>query len=335
MVYRKFTDEELGLIKEKLDEGMVIRDIHKQFFSYRSLAGIKAKIKRDGLKVATPVNESGLIHKPDRLDNLLVKHDLSEDELMKVLKTKEYIKPTNKIADIDYGSGHVKFAVISDTHIGSIYFHEKDLLQTFKKIEKEKVDFIIHPGDHVDGFYAPHRMQQLWELEDLGYTQQMKHVLKLYKEAPNKIFGIDGNHDDTYVRLVGAIIGEELEDKLGKDNFEHLGKGEGHIKLGDMIIQIRHPGTGSAYALSYRSQKYADSITGGTKPNMSITGHHHKFFYMMYRNILMLEAGTLCSQTRFQRDKELANHKGFSFVELKYNKKGITRAKIDWIPMYE
>jgi predicted phosphodiesterase len=262
---------------------------------------------------------------------------LSDEEKKKLIKIikKEKIEPRQKYINLGYGLGHIKFAVISDTHIGSIYFDDEDLLRAFRLIKKEGSEFILHAGDHSDGFFAPHRMQQIWELKDIGYTQQLEHIINLYKETPKIIYGIDGNHDETYIRLAGVVLGNDLEARLGKDKFENLGCGEGEIIFGNTIIRLRHPKTGSSYALSYRGQKYADGLTGGQKPNVVISGHLHKFFYMDYRNIAMLDAGTLCNQSRWQREKELVNHKGFSFMEIWYNKKGITRAKIDWVPYYE
>ena len=267
---------------------------------------------------------------------LIKKSSLSNDELKKLIKSKHEVTPqTIKQIRISYGRGHGKFGFASDPHIGGIYLTDKDVMKAYKIIKKEGCDFITNCGDHTDGFYAPHRMQQLWELKDIGFAQQINHVVELYNEAPVKIYGIDGNHDETYIRLAGAIVGDTLEERLGIDKFENLGNSEGDLIFDNIKIRLRHPKTGSAYALSYRGQKYADSLTGGQKPNIILTGHLHKFFHMEYRNILMVDVGTLCNQTRWQRDKELANHKGMGIIEFWYNKKGITKSKVEWIPFYD
>ena len=72
------------------------------------------------------------------------------------------------------------------------------------------------------------------------------------------------------------------------------------------ILRLYHPGGGTAYAISYHSQKYVESLSGGEKPHILGIGHYHKVEQLFYRNIHVFQVGTFEAQTPFMRRKRLA-----------------------------
>jgi len=72
------------------------------------------------------------------------------------------------------------------------------------------------------------------------------------------------------------------------------------------ILRLSHPGGGTAYALSYKPQKYAESLSGGEKPHIVGIGHYHKVEQLFYRNIHIFQVGCWEGQTPFMRRKNLA-----------------------------
>lgn len=78
----------------------------------------------------------------------------------------------------------------------------------------------------------------------------------------------------------------------------------------NITLKLLHPGKGTAYALSYHPQKWAESISGGTKPNIAGLGHYHKVEYLFYRNIHMFQTGTFESQSPFMRRMNISAHMG-------------------------
>ncbi len=78
-----------------------------------------------------------------------------------------------------------------------------------------------------------------------------------------------------------------------------------HISGGTTLALI-HPSGGTAYALSYKPQKWAESLSGGKKPDIAGIGHFHKIEQLFYRNIHIFQTGTFESQTPFMARKGLA-----------------------------
>lgn len=76
------------------------------------------------------------------------------------------------------------------------------------------------------------------------------------------------------------------------------------------IMRLFHPGGGTAYALSYHPQKWAESLSGGEKPEIAGIGHYHKIEQLFYRNIHIFQTGTFEAQTPFMRRKKLAANLG-------------------------
>ena len=79
--------------------------------------------------------------------------------------------------DYRIGKSHVKYLVFGDTHIGNIHYDSKLMTHAAKMASKEKVDFIIHTGDMMDGWYQ-NRPQSIFEQDAIGLDQQFKKQLK-------------------------------------------------------------------------------------------------------------------------------------------------------------
>jgi hypothetical protein len=101
-------------------------------------------------------------------------------------------------------------------------------------------------------------------------------------------------------------------------------------------MDLVHPLDGASYAISYSTQKYIDSLSGGDKANILIIGHHHKAFMLpVYRNIAAFEAGTFQKQTKWMQGKRLAANVGGWILEVEVDEQGtIKRCKGEFIPYY-
>lgn len=69
------------------------------------------------------------------------------------------------------------------------------------------------------------------------------------------------------------------------------------------ILRIMHAGGGTAYAKSLRSQKIVESLEGGEKPQVIMTGHYHKAIYDHTYNCHVFQLGTTENQSDFMRKK--------------------------------
>lgn len=251
-------------------------------------------------------------------------------QLLKQLKKPAVVeRPVLKL-----GSRNAKALIISDTHIGNKCYLSEGLDLAARVAKNRKVDFVLHCGDICDGFYT-NRPGHAFELTHIGADDQVNYAVKELSKFEMPLYFITGNHTrNTFFKNAGYEVGYALEDKI--ENATYLGNGNGTVQLESGVkIELLHPDGGSAYAISYKPQKWAESIAGGTKPDLAFIGHFHKAEYLFYRNIHIFQAGCLESQTPFMKGKGLAAHTGFWLVTLNTNKDGsIRRITPEFYPMY-
>lgn len=102
------------------------------------------------------------------------------------------------------------------------------------------------------------------------------------------------------------------------------------------IVRLIHPGGGTAYALSYTTQKIAEHLQGGEKPNIQLVGHYHKYDVNYHREIFNLQGGCLQDQTLFMRKNKLSAHVGYIICEVFVGSDGvIERFKHEFKPFYD
>lgn len=258
---------------------------------------------------------------------------LTPDELRVLLKHKNST-PEETIQPYTVRQKHIKIGVMGDTHIGSKWYDSRLMTEAAKVFAKAKVDFVVHTGDITEGWYENKRQGSVFDLTELGGDAQVARAIKELSQVKQPIYAITGNHEhNTFYNLCGFDIGKMVEQ--GLPNFHYLGNATGTIRLPyGKKINLLHPDGGSAYALSYRPQKIAESLDGGTKPDLLLLGHFHKAEYLFYRNIHILQTGTLQAQTDFMRGKHLSAHKGFWIVDLDVGKNGISKITPEFHPAY-
>lgn len=283
------------------------------------------------------------------LENEILKEienqNLSEKEAKKViegLKKPDVSKQQNN--KIYFPERSVRFLAFSDAHIGHKAYRPDIMDKMTKDAKRQKVDFAINCGDTIEGMSG--REGHIYELTDLGYTQQMKRFGeefekfdKVREDFPVYSIEAQNSHSGWYKNKgnAGVDIGQELEKK--NSHYKFLGFDEQKLELENGLeIGLRHPGGGTAYALSYNLQKYINAISGGQKPHILFQGHHHKSMHMFYRNIFAYEAGTLAEQTPFMKKKNTPAHMGYWIIDAKLNRnknKKVERVNSQFVPFFE
>lgn len=256
--------------------------------------------------------------------------DLHDIEIQAILKSaKEHRSAPTPL--IEWSGESIKFAVVSDTHFGHKMSREDWWLRACDLIDREGCEMVFHPGDITEGMSG--RPGHVYELDAPGVSAQIEMAVDRLSVLDVPIYAITGNHDAWAYKHVGVdigkIIGKELPD------FYYLGPDEADVALGNITIKLWHGGDGSSYATSYRTQKFVESLSGGEKPNILLSGHAHKAVFHECRNVMAIECGTLCAQTSWMRGKKLAAHVGFWIVEVWQNDDGIERIRPEWIPFYK
>jgi hypothetical protein len=157
---------------------------------------------------------------------------------------------------------------------------------------------------------------------------------------------ITGNHDNSFKKLVGMVVGDELD--AAREDLKFIGQDVGDVDLmthgsnekpGQKFrVRLLHPGGGTAYAVSYHAQKIVESMPGGQKPDLIAIGHYHKAMFMpQYRNVACVLAGTFESQTPFMLQHSIAAHVGGWIITANVGdrKKLTSRVKAEFVSFFE
>ena len=224
----------------------------------------------------------------------------------------------NDVYELPYNLEHLKLLLISDTHLASKYDRLDILKYLYDKAEKNGVKHILHSGDFTDG--RSNRPEQVYELREPSYEGQVEYCVDKYPTFSGKTYVIQGNHDDWWYNSAGSEIVKSIAQQ--RDDIEYLGADVADMKIGNLKIRLFHGSGGSAYAKSYKLQKYLDSIPLAERPDILQTGHIHQSFYMKQDNTHCFQTSCLEDQTPYCRGKGLANDKSCWWVDVDFDDKG-------------
>jgi predicted phosphodiesterase len=224
----------------------------------------------------------------------------------------------------------VRVAFVSDTHFGSRY-QQRTLLRHFMRYaEKEaKVDAFIHGGDMTDGPLEMHK-GMIHEQFLSTYDAQREYAIKEFPEITKPLYVISGNHDESFLKNAGGDIVRDIARERG---FNYLGRSQGYVRFGEVLIQVEHPHDGISYALSYKLQRRIESLAPERKPHIYALGNYHKACYLgLWRNVEGFILPSYQAQTPFLASKGVASYIGGLIVEFGYNAKGIAPSlKQEWV----
>ena len=165
--------------------------------------------------------------------------DIIDNRIKKVKPIKE-----NDIYEVKSNLDHLKFLMISDTHLASKYDRVDILRYLYQEAEDKGVNYILHSGDLTEGLSG--RPQQQFELKELSYTGQRDYVIDKYPESNIPTYMISGNHDLWWVKQCGADIVNDICKQ--RDDLIYLGSDCEDLKIGKLKIRLYHGKGGQAYA---------------------------------------------------------------------------------------
>ena len=227
-------------------------------------------------------------------------------------------KKNQDVYEIPYNLEHLKLLLISDTHLCSKYDRLDILRYLYDKAEKNGIQHILHSGDFTDG--KSNRPEHIYELKEHSYEGQVDYCVDKYPNFSGKTYVIQGNHDDWWYKSAGSEIVKSIAKQ--RDDIVYLGPDVADIKIGKLKIRLFHGAGGSAYAKSYKLQKYLDTIPIEERPNILQTGHIHQSFYMKQDETHCFQTSCLEDQTPYTRSMGLANDKSCWWVDVAFNDKG-------------
>ena len=253
-----------------------------------------------------------------------------EEERRVVVQNQE---PDHLTAKWD-GATKLRFAIMGDTQLGSKYTQLTYLHQFYDICAAEGITTVYHTGDITDGLKM--RVGHEYELYEVSADEMRNDVVLNYPKRDGiTTYFITGNHDASIYKQVGYDIGQAIANL--RPDMKYLGRDCAVINLTPKCtLELRHPWDGTAYALSYKTQKMIEAMESDSKPNILAVGHYHKAEYLFYRNVHALQTACFQGQTPFTRGKGISVHIGGWIVTIRVDENGhILGFAPEFIPFYK
>ena len=318
-------------------------------------------IRNGGIPVnwdrSTQLYTAGVMKEASPLETELLKTvkklGLEEEELRIVLENLANQQPRRfRPVKIEWKGKKIVFGAFTDAHMGHNCYRPDVFAHMVQNFVRHNVDFVVNCGDTLEGM--SNRDGHVFELSHLGMAAQkeyFKEQFEQFVEAGLTVYSIEAGGSHTGWSRVKANQGHEVPEEMAglSEAYKFIGWDEQDLILSNGLrIRLRHPGGGSAYALSYKMQKYVNGLGGGDKPHIILQGHFHKAMYMFYRNIHCIDAGCLQNQSPFMKKIGTPAHVGYWIVEVCFcdEPTGSTQIKIkdgvfiesfktEFIPFYD
>jgi predicted phosphodiesterase len=264
--------------------------------------------------------------------------EVKDEDLVRIAEERGYVihkpQPPEPVAELDTSrirGDRYRLAVVSDTHLGSKYQQPTALRDFLAYARRQKVDAIVHAGDVTDGPWKRHRnVHEQW-LHGAG--PQRDYAIATLPDIGRAWYLISGNHDDWHLED-GTEIVKDIAD--ARDDFTYLGRSDGYVRLGDVLIHLVHPNSGSAYAYSYRLQKLIESYAPQRRPNVALVGNYHKTAMVDARNVAAFLLPSFQSQTPWMAGKALVSDVGGLIIEFGSVTKGLAGSlRFEWVSFRE
>ncbi len=226
-----------------------------------------------------------------------------------------------------------KIAFLSDVHVGSSTFLERDWKRMIKWLKensvKEDINYLVFPGDVVDGIGVFPNQEK--ELNILDIDDQYAELAEYLKDIPDHIKMVvhPGNHDaarlaepqpalnkrfttgfDSNILMVSNPVYLNVEGRTvltyhGKSMDDWIAAVQGltydnPLKVMKQMCMCRHlaPIYGQRNALAPEKKDY---MCMEFIPDIFVSGHVHGAGQEIYNGVRMINASTWQSQTEYQK----------------------------------
>lgn len=231
----------------------------------------------------------------------------------------------------------VTVAIVSDTHLGSREQALEALDVFYDEVEAREISEVWHAGDLVAGVDIYRGQTATGILPGLHtYREQVEYAVENYPKRDGiRTLIIAGNHD---VEGAAGRIGADPVAAVchRRPDMTYLGTYTGTIELPNgAYAQLVHGRGGGSYAVSYKPQKYVESLAPGRKPSLLIFGHWHVSGWFRHRYVNCLLAGCFEWQTDLLVRLGLQPDVGGWIVKMRLADDGsIVGIRPEWLSFY-
>lgn len=222
------------------------------------------------------------------------------------------------VYQVPYKSEKLKLLMISDTHLANKADRLDILKYLYAKAEDKGVQHVLHSGDFTDG--RSNRPEQIYELREPSYEGQIQYAVEKYPKFSGKTFVIQGNHDDWWFKSTGSEIVKAIAQQ--RDDIVYLGADVADLQIGKLKARLFHGKGGTAYSVSYKIQKYLDSIPLVERPDILQCGHIHRAFYMKQDHTHCFQTSCLEGETPFSRMMGFPNDMSVWWADVNFDDRG-------------
>ena len=223
------------------------------------------------------------------------------------------------VYEVPDNTHHLSLLMISDSHLTNKADRIDILNYLYDKAESKGIKYVLHCGDVLDGIYL-NRPQHIYELRCVGFDEHLDYVVNKYPHFSGKTFFIGGNHMDTYFKNGGSDMGKAISRE--REDLVYLNPDTADLKIGKVGIHMHHGGGGRSYSLSYKLQRYVETLPQDKKIDIVMQGHFHNAMYMYYMGKHCFQVGALEDETPFSRSMGFKNEKSCYWVDIDFDDKG-------------
>lgn len=287
-------------------------------------------------------------------DDLQSKYDLDSSSAQRVFQTLRERGHTIEFTEVDDqgtrrffipeetdqayqfgdGDGVYRFALISDTHLGSKASHLDDLNDFYDRLAERGIDTVFHGGDISDGWEIHRDQINHVRGEAAGWGRMKDYVVENYPQRDGiDTFFISGNHDHAYYKDTGIYFGKLIAD--ARDDLHWLGDSVATILLdaeNDIDLELIHPSGGQPYTLGYRAQTLNRERDKDDLPTIQGIAHLHGKLWASAEGVdHALYTGCWKSLTTWGKRKGHAGQIGGFIIELEIEDGELKRFLPEWI----
>ncbi len=329
--------------KPSTDNYLTVQKLNIKLDEENNYVKVKENVKNSHAYFSEIDKIYSKIKKEESFNNLKNRLDLSSEELFGIIsilqeygREIEIVEIKNELVVRKYFQKrkhaevkppkeelHKKeFLVVSDTHYGSNWCQPSMVTTAAYEAYNRGITDAFHVGDITDGDYHDKRRSHPDEVFKQGYTSQLEYAARVLPKFPGLDWhAIAGSHDYSHNYHYPKVdMGRDLA--LLRDDFEYLGVDKAFFKFDNCKIELFHPGGGTSRILSTKPQNGIDQMASNTKPNLRLTGHYHKVYYLLYRNIHTYLLPCNVDQSNFMMKNEIPNLMGNYFITIWYDDHG-------------
>jgi len=206
---------------------------------------------------------------------------------------------------IDDGDGHYRFAVISDTHLGSKAEHLQELEEFYNHCVEKGINRVFHCGDISDGWKVhPGHLNEIKD-EAAGWGPLKDYVIENYPQRESiTTYFIEGNHDNKFYNRNNIRLGRIIADN--RDDLKYCGNCQATFvldKTNNVDMELIHPSGGKPYTTGYRLQTLFRERSVDERPDIAFVGHLHGSMYADVEGVKGFYAGAWKGTTTYGKRK--------------------------------